>query len=64
MQPHDKTLSPAPFTAPPDTLVWQLACPQCAAPEIERGDFGVCQTSGVTRVVGVTDGLRRVGRRR
>ncbi|MFE9976090.1 hypothetical protein ACFYRD_36605 [Streptomyces hirsutus] len=39
MQPHDKTLSPAPFTAPPDTLVWQLACPQCAAPEIERGDF-------------------------
>jgi hypothetical protein len=39
MQPHEKTLSPASHTAGPDALIWRLACPQCAAPEIERGDF-------------------------
>lgn len=39
MQPHDKTLSPASHTAGPGTLIWQLACPECAALEIERGSF-------------------------
>ncbi|MFH8581647.1 hypothetical protein [Streptomyces zaomyceticus] len=39
MQPHEKALSPATMTASPGTLIWQLACPECGATEIERGDF-------------------------
>jgi hypothetical protein len=38
MQDHQTALQPTTdLGALPDTLVWRLQCPVCAAPEIERG---------------------------